>query len=328
MDARAVLFTGVDQVAVEAITVPEPQAGEVLVEVAYSCVSPGTELRCLSGKQPDAHPFPFIPGYSSVGRVIAAGEGVTLPIGTRVFSGGTARASRGIMWGGHVSHVVKGAQGVLPIPDGVDLPDAALAKLAGIAYHGVRHSRPLPHETVLVIGLGAIGQLSARLHALSGARVCAFDVSPARVALVQPHGVEAYESPEGIAATGARVLPAGADILVDATGVASVLPQVVGLARDIPWDDALNPGTRLLIQGSYPADFALPYQEAFRKELVVYIPRDSQPRDLVAVLGLMARGELRVRDLISVTAPPDDAPRIYPALRTGDLLTAVFDWGR
>jgi NADPH:quinone reductase-like Zn-dependent oxidoreductase len=50
-------------VTLEQIEIPEPGVGEVLLEVEYTLISPGTELRCRAGKQ-DGAVFPFIPGYS------------------------------------------------------------------------------------------------------------------------------------------------------------------------------------------------------------------------------------------------------------------------
>jgi bacteriochlorophyllide a dehydrogenase len=327
MQAKAVLFTGVNQVMVDQIIVPEPGEGEILVEVVYSSVSPGTELRCLSGKQPNALPYPYIPGYSSVGRVVAAGANTSIPVGTRVFSGGTEKASHGIMWGGHVSHAVKLESRVIPIPDGVDLLDAVFAKLAGIAYHGVRHSRPLPGETVIVVGLGVIGQFSARLHHIAGAEVVAFDLSPARVVRAQADGIKAFQITDSLLDTGKRILPDGADVLVDATGAPGVLTQLTELGRTLPWDNSFTPGSRLIIQGSYPGDLAFDYHAAFRKEVSISVPRDSQPRDLEAVLNLMARGLLRAADLVDGVTALDHAPATYRALQAGEQLAAVFKWG-
>lgn len=327
MQGKALLFTGVNQVRVEPVTIPEPEAGEVLVEVVYSAVSPGTELRCLSGKQPNALPYPYIPGYSSVGRVIAVGANTTIKTGTRVFSGGTEKASHGIMWGGHVSHVIKPESKVIPICDEVELLDAVFAKLAGIAYHGIRHSHPLPGETVIVAGLGVIGQFSARLHHIAGADVFAFDLSPQRVKQAQAGGVNAVPITDTLLKTAKRILPNGADILVDATGAPGVLTQLFELGREVAWDNSLTPGSRLLIQGSYPSDVAFDYHAAFRKEVSIAIPRDSQTRDLEAVLNLMARRQLKAADLISGITSLDDAPAAYRALQAGEQLTAVFDWG-
>lgn len=62
MQNRALLFAAPHQVSLGETTLPDPGPGEVLIETAFSCVSPGTELRCLAGRQVDRPPFPFIPG--------------------------------------------------------------------------------------------------------------------------------------------------------------------------------------------------------------------------------------------------------------------------
>jgi 2-desacetyl-2-hydroxyethyl bacteriochlorophyllide A dehydrogenase len=247
MQTRAVLFTGVEAVSVGTVELPEPGAGEVLVENAYSCISPGTEMRCLAGKQPNAA-WPFVPGYSAAGRVIARGEGVALEVGTALMG-----ANR--MWGGHTGHAVVSATGVFPLPENVDLLDASMTKLAAIAYHGLRHSNPLPHERVALVGLGPIGQLSARLHRLTGARVVAADLSSERVELARGAGVDAIQPTDGVAGAFREVFPDGADVVVDATGAPAVLREAIALARDSAWgDENLSIRPRLLVQGSYPAD--------------------------------------------------------------------------
>ncbi len=326
MKAQAILFTGVNQVALGAVQIPDLEADEVLVEAAYTCISPGTELRCLAGLQPDPAPYPYIPGYAGAGRVIAVGSNAGLAIGTRVFYGGSQKVDHAAMWGGHISHIIQPAAAVIPLPDDIDLRDAALARIAGISYHGLRLSHPAPHENVVVVGLGVIGLLSARMHALTGARVCALDISPQRVAVANQFGVEAFVPSSTLNETMRSIIPEGADVIVDATGSTRLFPQLVELAKDVPWDDTLTPGARFVIQGSYPGDVTLPYQDAFRKELTYLIPRDTQLRDSRAVLSLIQRGKLIVHDLISRTASPSDGQAVYAMLQAGEGLTAVFDW--
>jgi len=328
MQAEAILHTAVEVVTLDRVEIPDPGPGEVLIETLFSCVSPGTELRCLAGRQPGETPWPYIPGYALTGAVVACGPGVSLAAGTLVFCSGTRAASRARMWGGHVSHAVQRAEAVFPLPAGVDPLEASLAKLAGIAYHGVRLSRPLPHEQVAVVGLGPIGQLSARLHALAGARVVAADPVERRAALAERAGVTARAVAGGLRATLGDLLPGGADVVVDATGAPAVLAEACQLARALPWDDTPTPGARYLVQGSYADAVPVPYHLAFDKELQLLIPRDVQPRDIRAVLDLMARGRLAVRDLITAVRPPAEAAAAYADLRErpGDLLTIAFDW--
>lgn len=329
MQARAILFTAPNQLTIDRVQIPAPAAGEALIEALYTLISPGTELRCLAGKQEGAL-FPFVPGYSLVGRVLARGQGVSIPEGTLVYCNGTAAADVNLTWGGHVSHAVRSERELYPLPNGVDPLHASAAHLAAIAYRGVRLSQPKPHETVAVVGLGAIGALAARLHALTGARIVAADLSPVRVAAARRAGIEAHLVDRTLAATFARILPAGADVVVDATGAPAALAQAIETAKLKPWDDGADPGARVVIQGSYVDAFSVPYQPAFRRELTFYVPRDAQPRDLRAVLDLMARGALDVSGVISDVRPPEAAAETYAELAEPDaaLITAAFQWAR
>jgi 3-hydroxyethyl bacteriochlorophyllide a dehydrogenase len=328
MRAAAILFTAPDQVAYRSVDVPEPAQGEILVEAIFTCISPGTELRTLAGKQAGIPGWPLIPGYAMIGRVVCAGPATAHTPGELVFCKGTRRADVHLVWGAHLSHAVLPADQVLPVPVGVDPLEAATAKLAAIAYRGMTIAHPLPHETVAVIGLGVIGQLAARLHALNGARVLAVDRSPQRVEIAQRAGIEAFIPHGGLVDAFRQRLPAGADIIVDATGAPAVLAEAIDLAKDVPWDEAPGRSARYLVQGSYPDAMCIPYQSAFRKELKFLISRDEGPRDLRTVLDLMQRGRLRTRDLISAVVPPEHAPEIYRSLNMqSDMLTAAFQWG-
>ncbi|MBI5667425.1 MAG: zinc-binding alcohol dehydrogenase [Chloroflexi bacterium] len=327
MQAKAIVATAEQQVALQTVEVPAPGPGEVLVEAAYTAISPGTELRCLAGKQEGVR-FPFVPGYSMVGRIIARGDGVSVPEGTLVYCAGTTKANVSLGWGGHVSHAVMPAANAYPLPDNVHPLDGLTAHLAAIAYRGVRLSKAQPHEHVAVVGLGVIGQLAARLHALTGARVVCADLAPARVEVARQVGLEAFVPQSSLADSFRAVFPQGADVVVDATGVAAVLPQAIGIARDVGWDDTPRVGARYIIQGSYPGDFCIPYQPAFLKEMSFWLPRDVQPADVRVVLNLMARGKLPARDLISEIRSPEEAQRTYDQLRDPacGLLTVAFRW--
>jgi 2-desacetyl-2-hydroxyethyl bacteriochlorophyllide A dehydrogenase len=325
MHASAIVFTGPDQVALHDAQIPEPGPGEVIVKTRYSCISPGTELRCLAGKQPDTV-WPFIPGYALTGTVVACGPATSLREGTPVFCRGTQRVDIQRMWGGHISHAVVSEGIVYPLAEGADLVAASLGSLAAITLHGVRLSRPQLDENVAVVGLGPIGQLSARLHALAGARVVATDRLASRVELLRGVGITAFVGADDLAAGFAPFFPQGADVVVDATGAQAVVGQAMGLARSIPWGDGPAGGARYLLQGSYSAEVAIPYNEAFQKELSILVPRDFQPRDLRRALELISNGSLKLGDLVSGIYRPDQAAEVYAELRAGRGMTCVFDW--
>ena len=327
MNSRALVVTAVHRIELAEVSVPEPGPSEILVEAILTTISPGTELRCLAGRQAGVHP-PFIPGYAMVGRVAARGDGATLAEGTVVLCRGTDRASQPIAWGGHAAHAVMPEAAAIPLPSGIDLHDAAMAKLASIAYRGVRVAQTRPHDQVAVVGLGPIGQLAARLHRAAGARVVAADLRSDRVEIARAAGVEAVQVEGDLAATFARAMPGGADVVVDASGAPALLPHSVRLARARPWNDDLAEPARLVVQGSYPENVAFSYEDAFGRELTIHFPRDSQTRDLRTVLRLLAGRQLVLRDLLSAVHAPQDAPGVYSDLQGAKpgLVTAAFRW--
>src|SRR5919199_1884582 len=89
------------QVTFEQFELDAPGPGQVLIETEASAISPGTELAIYTGIHQwladatrEGPKFPFVPGYSAVGRIIAIGDEVTkFAVGDRV------------VWGGrHASH--------------------------------------------------------------------------------------------------------------------------------------------------------------------------------------------------------------------------------
>lgn len=329
MKSQAILFADVNKVILDSVEIPEPQAGQLLIKTAFSCVSPGTEIRCLAGLEASAPAFPFIPGYSLTGTVIAAGPHTSTPIGAKVFAKGTQHASIATCWGGHVAHACVEEANCFAIPSGLSLADATLCKLLAIAHRGVRLSRPQPDEVVVVVGLGPIGFSSALLHAATRARVYATDLSPDRVALAKRAGIQAF-IPDGqsLSAAFKSHCPTGAHIVVDTTGVPAVLAQAVEMAADKAWDDSPLSGPRIIIQGSYAKDFPLPYNPLFMRECSVHFPRDSQPTDLRAMLDLLSRRPVIASYLGNKTIPFHQAPDTYEELRSakGARVTAIFAW--
>src|SRR4051794_15837251 len=116
MKRKSILFTGKDQVQVvdEDAPPPPPAPGEIAVHTTRTLISTGTEGIVLGRKfSPGTHydnwvKYPFRPGYSHVGRVIAVGEGVD------EFRAGDRVATRGP----HASHVIVKAAHAVRIPDG------------------------------------------------------------------------------------------------------------------------------------------------------------------------------------------------------------------
>jgi 2-desacetyl-2-hydroxyethyl bacteriochlorophyllide A dehydrogenase len=308
------------------------QADEVLLENEYSAISAGTERAWLLDMN-NAHPqFPYVPGYSAAGRVIAAGAQVTnLKVGDRAI----------VTWGGHRSHNVKKASSVLKIEDdSIDLLDASFAHIASFPCLGVRKLRIELGEAVMVAGMGILGAFALRFAALSGAiPLFACDLDPARRKLALELGAtEVFDPAEPdfkkkiLAATGGK----GVEAVVEVTGVAIALKQALEYVARM--------GRISLLGCTRVPDVNIDFYQFVHCRGVRLIGAhtntrpavDSRPGewtehdDYRTFLKLVKAGKLQTRPLISEIVSPEKAHDVYDRLvkDKNPPLGIVFDWKR
>jgi predicted dehydrogenase len=281
--------------------VPEPRAkgGSLLVATRASLISAGTERmvidfakKSLAGKakeRPDLvrkvldkarrdglmstfkavmarldEPLPL--GYSAAGEVVAVGAGLegAFQVGQRVAMAGAGLAN-------HAELNVVPRNLAAPIPDGVPDEQACFGTLAAIAMAGVRNLAPQLGDTVAVLGVGLVGQLAAQLLSLSGVRVIAVDVNPARLDLARKTGAELTWRlgepglPEAVAAlTGG--LGCDGILIAAATDSSEPLELAAELARD---------RAAVVMVGKTGTEF--PYAAFMKKELRLMVSRSYGP---------------------------------------------------
>jgi predicted dehydrogenase/threonine dehydrogenase-like Zn-dependent dehydrogenase len=217
------------EITVEEVPAPLLLPGCVLVRIAASVVSAGTErasaefarksLLQKARSRPDLVreviqkvqrdgifsaiqavrsrlDQPQSPGYSSAGTVIAVSDDVTVvQPGDRV-----ACAGAGFAVHAEVACVPRLLVARIPerepitghaIPNEVSFDEAAFATLGAVALHGIRTAEAKLGDLVAVIGLGLMGQLTVQLLKAAGCRVLGMDIDPARNELARRMGVEA-----------------------------------------------------------------------------------------------------------------------------------------
>lgn len=122
-------------------------------------------------------------GYSCAGEVIATGKAVRdLKIGDLVACAGAGKAN-------HAEYVSIPRNLCVKIPEGCSTADASSVTLGAIAMQGVRRADIRVGETVAVIGLGLIGQLTAQIVKAAGCRVIGIDIDPCRIDLALSQGM-------------------------------------------------------------------------------------------------------------------------------------------
>jgi predicted dehydrogenase/threonine dehydrogenase-like Zn-dependent dehydrogenase len=212
------------EIVVEEVPAPQLLPGCVLVQVAASVVSAGTERASAEFARKSllqkAHSRPDLvreviqkvqrdgilsalqavrsrldqpqnPGYSSAGTVIAVGEGITdIQPGDRV-----ACAGAGFAVHAEIACVPRLLVAKIPARESIsgDVPfdEAAFATLGAVALHGVRTAEAKLGDLVAVIGLGLLGQLTVQLLKAAGCRVLGMDIDPSRAELARQMGADA-----------------------------------------------------------------------------------------------------------------------------------------
>ncbi len=237
MRARQVVVREPYKVEVREVELPPPKDNQVLVATEVSAVSAGTELAVYTGthqwlKDPAMTDwkFPFPPGYSAAGRVVAVGAAVDgWQPGDRVSYPGN-HASAELLTVGH-------ERGRLwKLPPGLDAETAAPACIARYGLGASVRAGLTLGRSAAVLGLGVIGQFALRCLIAAGAYpVVGIDAvrmrrEAARVAgadhVIDPGAGDLRQQLHD--ALGAR----GAELVADATGVPDQVPVAMSLACD------------------------------------------------------------------------------------------------
>lgn len=259
-------------------------------------------------------------GYSSAGAAVAVGglvEGIRP--GDRVACGGVGYAN-------HAEYAVVPKNLVVKVPDGVSDEEAAFTTLGAIALQGIRLADPKLGETVLVLGLGLLGQLTVQMLQANGCRVLGTDLDGSLIELARKWG--AVGVPVADAETTCRELTSGmgVDAVLVCAGTSSNDPielcgrvtrekgrvVVVGAVRmDIPREDYFKKEISVVISRSYgPGRYDPGYEEGGNDYPAGYV-RFTEQRNMMTVLELISSGRLDVKSLITHRFSVDQAVEAY-----------------
>jgi 3-hydroxyethyl bacteriochlorophyllide a dehydrogenase len=306
MNTIGVVLEAPERLTLSRLDLSPPGEEDVVVDVAWSGISTGTERLLWSGRMPDfpGMGYPLVPGYESVGRVVAAGSRSGRSGGEQVFVPGARCFGevRGLFGGAAARLVVAGARTV-PVDEALGERGVLLA-LAATARHAIAGGG-LPE---LIVGHGVLGRLIARLAVLDGGAPVVWEREPARAG-----GAEGYRvvEPEADSRRDYRTI-------VDVSGDAALLDALI--AR-------LAPGGEVVLAGFYGEPLRFAFPPAFMREARLRVAAEWRQPDLLAVNELITAGDLSLAGLITHRHGARDAADAYrTAFGDPACLKMVLDW--
>lgn len=359
------LRTGV--LTVEEVPAPLPRAGGVLVQTLASAVSAGTEkakvelakknLVAKAIARPDQVQKVLVTlrtegvratyqkirnkldalsplGYSAAGRVVAVGDGCDS------FAIGDLVACAGAGYANHAELIWVPENLCARVPPGVSADHAAFATIGAIALHGVRQAEARLGETIAVIGLGLIGQLTVQLLRASGCRIVGIDLDPWKVeraacdlGLVRSDAVEdrvrAFTAGRGVDAVIITAAASSNDPIVLAGALARDRAHVVivgAVPAEIPRTPYYEKELDVRMSRSYgPGRYDRAYEDKGIAYPIGYV-RWTEQRNLEAVLDAIAATRIEIEPLITHRVSIADAIRAYDLVGSEGSLGIVLGY--
>ena len=314
MQTCAVVLEKPKRLDLSRLDLADPTDGDVIVDIAWSGISTGTERLLWSGRMPPfpGMGYPLVPGYEAAGEIVEAGAHSGRKAGEWVFVPGANCFGpvRGLFGGAAQRLVTKGSR-VLPI-DRELRERSVLIALAATAHHAIVGAPDAPGPVLpeLIIGHGIVGRLLARLTiALGGRPPVVWDINPVR--RQGSHGY-AVLAPEADERRDYRVV-------VDASGDAGLLDTLVSRTAK---------GGEIVLAGFYEDRIGFDFVPAFLRETRMRIAAEWSPRDLDAVRQLLGDGRLSLDGLITHIGLPQRAGDAYQtAFEDSACLKMVLNWG-
>jgi (R,R)-butanediol dehydrogenase / meso-butanediol dehydrogenase / diacetyl reductase len=325
---QALRWHAARDVRLDEVEEPEsPPPGFAVIDVAYCGICGSDLAEWRSGPsliRTEPHPLtgqapPITLGHELSGRVAAVGPDSELTVGTRVTADACWRCGRCdacargdyhlCRYGGSIGLHSNGAFAarvelpeymLVQVPDAVSDEAAALTEPLAVGLHALERAETGAGDEVLVLGFGPIGAAAAECARALGARPTGVELDPARQRKADDLGFHTLEAGEGLPRRARRALDAGgADVVVESTGAAAVLPDAVECAKR---------GGRIALVGlaGDPAALDAKRLVLFERSLIGCL---GYRHDLPRVVKLVEAARLDPTELIGDVVPLADAAK-------------------
>lgn len=320
METKQILFTKVNTAELCDVPVYEPSAGQVLVKMAYTAISRGTERANITGdpnisiydKGDGTAHFPRALGYSGSGIVEKVGEGVQgINVGDRV-----------AVWNSqHRGYCTLPQNHVIPIRyDNISMEAAAFSYICTFPLAAVRKTRVELGEAAIVMGQGILGAMAVQfLHAAGAYPVIAADpVESRRNFALQIGADDAFDPTEADFAEKVKtVTHGGCRVAVEVSGK--------GMALDTVLDCMARFGRVALLGCTRDPNFTIDYYRKIHGPGITLVGAHTCARpdtesaagwwthrdDIHATLALQHGGRIHIERMISEIHDPAEAQSVY-----------------
>jgi len=324
---KALMYLGPERMEIVDSPKPVPEAGEVLIKVAFSGIC-GSELSGYMGHNALRKP-PMIFGHEFSGTIEEVGPGCEsykLQTGMRVTAnplvtcGECFYCSRGIeplcpnrkllsaaLPGSNAEFVKVPAEFVHPLEAHVSLEQGALTEPVACGVRVAELADAGPEDTVLVAGMGPIGVFALQAVLLKGAkRVIAVDLSNERLAFAAGLGAHVINPREQNVEEAIRELTGGrgVDAAIDAVGASVTRQQCVASAAN---------GGKVVFTGLHQAETTLDMNDLVRREIKLLGSFAYSKANFRTAMEWIAAGKINLGDRLTV-APLHEGPEWFARL--------------
>ena len=334
MKSRNVVFTTPNVTELLEEDIKPIEKNDVLVKLAFSTISTGTEKANLVGEvntsvysNRTVAKFPRRVGYSSSGTVVEVGEKVTdLQPGDRV----------ALSWSKHAEYCVIPSQNVYKLNDNISFEEGAMWHISTFPMAAIRKCRLEIGESAIVMGIGILGMMAIKLLKAAGAcPIIAVDPDVKKHEIAKRSGADYVFDPfeENFASKVKELTNGGANVAIEVTGNGKALDSVLDCMAQF--------GRVALLGCTRSSDFTIDYYKKVHGPGISLIGAHTMARpklessptmwttrdDVLAVQKLVSLGRLTFADLVQETHSINNYEEVFNRLATEKGFPVVqLDW--
>jgi 2-desacetyl-2-hydroxyethyl bacteriochlorophyllide A dehydrogenase len=327
---RAAVLHGPREIRMEKRALLTPGAGEAVVRVFASGLC-GTDFRIWNGDRPVR--YPLIMGHEFIGEVVAVGPDVqAIQPGQKVavepnYSCGAcplcregnrnlclSRTAIGIdVNGGFAEQACLPARCCWPAPTEISDEQLMLAEPLAVVVRAVARGEARPGESVVVLGVGALGLLAIQVLKAKGLRVLAVGRTEHREDLARALGADDFTTSGAVgAADAARAFSGreGVDLVIETAGTGAAVGQALELTR---------PGGRVVLTGLPHEMSTVNFFGVVRRELRI-IGSMIYQEEFPEAIRLLSAGTVTVDRLVTHRFPLERIQEAFAAHRSPEAI--------